>query len=79
MSCDLLRDDLQLTDRERRLVRILASGATNREIAARLGLREQTVKNRLSEIYDKLRLRNRLELAIYAASMAAAETGRSEP
>jgi DNA-binding NarL/FixJ family response regulator len=53
-----------LTDREQVMVRILASGATNKEIAARLGLREQTVKNRLSNIYEKLGLRNRLELAI---------------
>jgi DNA-binding NarL/FixJ family response regulator len=78
VSCDPLQADLQLTDRERRLVRILASGATNREIASRLGLREQTVKNRLSVIYGKLRLRNRLELAIQAANMAA-EAGRRDP
>lgn len=58
-----------LTDREQVMVRILASGATNREIAARLGLREQTVKNRLSNIYEKLGLRNRLELAIYLTRM----------
>jgi DNA-binding CsgD family transcriptional regulator len=58
-----------LTDREQVVVRILASGATNKEIAARLGLREQTVKNRLSNIYEKLGLRNRLELAIYLTRM----------
>lgn len=58
-----------LTDREQVMVRILASGATNKEIAARLGLREQTVKNRLSNIYEKLGLRNRLELAIYLTRM----------
>ena len=79
MCCDLLLADVQLTDRERRLVRILASGATNREIASRLGLREQTVKNRLSVIYGKLRLRNRLELGIHAARRAAMEAGRSDP
>jgi DNA-binding NarL/FixJ family response regulator len=67
-----------LTDREERLVRILASGATNREIASRLGLREQTVKNRLSAIYGKLGLRNRLELAVYLGRMAASETTRRE-
>lgn len=69
---------LQLTDRERHLIRILASGATNREIASRLGLREQTVKNRLSVIYGKLGLRNRLELAVYLGRMAASETTRRE-
>lgn len=60
-----------LTPRDRLMVRILASGATNLEIAARLGLREQTVKNRLSAIYGKLGLRNRLELAVYSGRIAA--------
>lgn len=60
-----------LTPRDRLMVRILASGATNREIAARLCLREQTVKNRLSAIYGKLGLRNRLELAVYSGRIAA--------
>ena len=55
-----------LTARERRLVRELLTGATNREIAARLGLREQTVKNLLSVIYRKVGVRNRLELALTA-------------
>lgn len=56
----------RLTPRERRLVRALLAGSTNREIAARLGLREQTVKNQLSVIYGKLGVRNRLELAVHA-------------
>jgi DNA-binding NarL/FixJ family response regulator len=60
-----------LTSRDLQMVRILASGATNREIAARLGVREQTVKNRLSVIYGRLGLRNRLELAVYSGKLAA--------
>ena len=70
--------DVPLTDRERRLVRVLASGATNREIASRLGLREQTVKNRLSAIYERLGLRNRLELAVYLTKMAASKPIRGQ-
>lgn len=58
---------MELTPREQQVVCILAAGATNREIAARLGVREQTIKNRLSVLYRKLGLRNRLELAVYAA------------
>lgn len=69
-------DDHGLTPRDRLVMRILASGATNREIAARLGLREQTVKNRLSTIYGKLGLRNRLELAVYSGKLAPAVTPR---
>ena len=56
----------RLTPRQRRLVRALLEGSTNREIAGRLGLREQTVRNQLSVIYGKLGVRNRLELAVHA-------------
>jgi DNA-binding NarL/FixJ family response regulator len=56
----------RLTPRELKIVRALCAGATNREIAGRLGLREQTVKNRLSVIYAKLGVRNRVELAMHA-------------
>ena len=68
-----------LTPRDRLMVRILASGATNLEIAARLGLREQTVKNRLSAIYGKLGLRNRLELAVYLGRIAASASAPESP
>jgi two-component system, NarL family, nitrate/nitrite response regulator NarL len=56
----------RLTPRERRLIHALLAGSTNREIARRLGLQEQTVKNQLSVIYNKLGVRNRLELAVLA-------------
>lgn len=56
----------RLTPRQRRVVRALLAGSTNREMAGRLGLREQTVKNQLSVIYSKLGVRNRLELAVHA-------------
>ena len=46
---------------------MLMRGGTNKEIAARLGLREQTVKNHLSRVYRKIGARNRLELAIYGS------------
>jgi DNA-binding NarL/FixJ family response regulator len=56
-----------LTRRERQIVRALLDGGTNRELAQRLGVREQTIKNQLSVIYAKLSVRNRLELSIHAA------------
>lgn len=54
----------ELTDRERQTVRALQAGATNRQIAHSLGLCEQTVRNRLTVIYAKLGVRNRLELVM---------------
>jgi len=56
-----------LTQRERQIVRALLNGGTNRELADRMGVREQTIKNQLSMIYAKLGLRNRLELSIFAS------------
>ena len=57
---------MRLTAVEQRLMDLVMRGATNREIAARLGLSEQTVKNRLSRVYRKVGVRNRVELALYA-------------
>ncbi|MBI3961200.1 MAG: response regulator transcription factor [Deinococcus sp.] len=55
-----------LTAREEEILRQVARGASNREIAQALGLSEKTVKNRLSEIFSKLSLSNRTEAALYA-------------
>ena len=55
-----------LTPREIDVIVAVADGATNRVIAEQLGLSDQTVKNHLSHIYDKVGVSSRLELAIYA-------------
>ena len=55
-----------LTDRELDVVRLIARGATNREIAAHLYLSEGTVKNHVSTILSRLGLRDRTQAAIYA-------------
>jgi len=55
-----------LTERERVLLALIAEGATNREIAAHLALSEQTVKNNLSVLYQKMGVNNRAE-AVMAA------------
>lgn len=55
-----------LTAREAEVLRLVAGGATNREIAARLHLSEGTVKNHISRILTRLDLRDRTQAAVYA-------------
>ncbi len=55
-----------LTSRETEIVRNVASGLRNAEIARRLAITEATVKTHLNNIFDKLGLRDRVELAVYA-------------
>jgi len=56
----------ELTEREEDILRLLAQGSTNQEIADARGVSEKTVRNRLSEIFSKLRLNNRTQAALYA-------------
>ena len=56
----------ELTEREATILRLLAQGDSNQEIAEALGVSEKTVRNRLSEIFSKLRLNNRTQAALYA-------------
>lgn len=53
----------RLTPRELRIAELVARGRNNREIAEKLRLSEKTVKNHLSNIYQKFGLRNRTHLA----------------
>ena len=55
-----------LTPREHQIVALVVEGRSNREIATRLGLSPQTVKNQLSVILDKLGVTSRVQLAVYA-------------
>jgi len=55
-----------LSRREQEVVRCVAEGMSNREIAQRLGLTEHTVKNYLFRIFDKLGVSKRVEVVLYA-------------
>ncbi len=55
-----------LTAREREIVRHVALGLRNAEIARRLSIGEVTVKTHLNNVFQKLAVRDRVELALYA-------------
>jgi two-component system, NarL family, nitrate/nitrite response regulator NarL len=56
----------KLTPRELDIIRAVVDGHANKEIAARLGVTEPTVKHHLTSIFDKVGVSNRLELALFA-------------
>jgi len=57
-----------LSDREATLLRLLATGYNNRQIADQLDLAESTVKNNLSSLFQKIGVRDRTQAALYAIS-----------
>lgn len=58
----------ELTHREREVLRLIAAGASNREIAQALYISEGTVKNHVTSILSRLQLRDRTQAAILANS-----------
>jgi DNA-binding CsgD family transcriptional regulator len=65
---------VHFSPRERQIVRFIVEGCSNQEIANRMGLRLQTVKNHLSRVYRKVGVPNRVQLAVFAVG-----NGLSEP
>ncbi|PYT23027.1 MAG: DNA-binding response regulator [Acidobacteria bacterium] len=55
-----------LSQREREIVSLVAQGFKNKQMAEKMFISEQTVKNHLHNIFDKLGVSDRLELALYA-------------
>ncbi len=60
------RERAQLSQREREIIVLIAQGYKNKEIAEKMFITEQTVKNHLHNVFDKLGVSDRLELALYA-------------
>ena len=57
----------QLTEREREVLQLVAQGLSNKAVADKLVVAENTVKNHLKNILAKLHLENRVQIAVYAA------------
>jgi DNA-binding NarL/FixJ family response regulator len=55
-----------LTPRELEVVAVIVGGYSNRDIAVKLSISEKTVKHHLTNIFEKLGVSNRLELALFA-------------
>ncbi len=65
----------ELTEREHQILEQVASGLSNKEIAKQLFLSEKTVKHYMTNILQKLQVRNRVEAALLAQRGAAKATG----
>jgi len=65
---------LKLTSREWQIVNAVACGYTNRDVAERFSITEDTVKHHLTNIFNKLGVSNRLELAILAIGQGLVPT-----
>jgi DNA-binding NarL/FixJ family response regulator len=65
-STSKVRERSPLSTREREIVALVAQGYKNKEMAEKMFISEQTVKNHLHNIFDKLGVSDRLELALYA-------------
>src|SRR3977135_2439841 len=69
-----------LTERETAVLRLVARGRANKQVARELGIREQTVKTHVSNILGKLQLQSRTQAALYAVErglVSASDLGRS--
>jgi DNA-binding NarL/FixJ family response regulator len=68
-----------LTERETAVLRLIAKGQANKQVARQLGIREQTVKTHVSNILGKLQLQSRTQAALYAVErglVSASDLGR---
>ncbi|PYU09720.1 MAG: DNA-binding response regulator, partial [Acidobacteria bacterium] len=69
------REKPLLSNREKQIVQLVAQGYRNKEMGEKLFISEQTVKNHLHNIFDKLGVSDRLELALYAIHHRLVEQG----
>lgn len=68
VKSNIPKELLELSPRELQVLRLIATGANNREIASTLYISENTVKNHVTNILSSLGLRDRTQAALYASS-----------
>ena len=73
------RVDQELTDREIQVIKLIADGKTNKEIGNTLTISEKTVKNHVRNIFQKLKVDDRTQAAIFAIQRGLIQLGPSKP
>ena len=67
----LMEPEVTLTEREQEVLHLVADALTNRQVASALHISEQTVKNHIKSIMQKLHAKNRVELTLHAKRLAS--------
>lgn len=75
----LVQPEAPLTEREEEVLRTVAKGHTNEEIAEQLHVSLSTVKSHVANLMSKLQVRNRVELAIWAYESGRVQAGLGAP
>jgi DNA-binding CsgD family transcriptional regulator len=73
----MTNESIQISDREREILRLVATGATNQQIAARLNISINTVKVHLRNIFGKIGAASRTEATLYAVRTGIVSVGQA--
>src|SRR5262245_65953089 len=72
-----MTSDAQISDREREILRLVATGATNQQIAQQLNISTNTVKVHLRNIFGKIGAASRTEATLYAVRTGIVSVGQA--